>query len=330
MDMRHGGLVLRDTKSYSGDFEFIAGKKRVGHAMGDRLPHGMSDHPHVETSQPPQAVRVLCAGSEGANGIYRATTRQMCGAHVFEHTVSGTAFKIARSATKSSKTGQVKHGWLLSSGDAPLYGAPTESKVVPSSGWKAFGGVLPVPEMKVYGLLAEAAFDFADSAFCAGVAALDRKDWLVAYEAFTSGLDALERSGSRFGDPFESRAALLLSQRARALVRLDQGRSALRDVIAALELAPGLQVAEVAVFEAAMAIGLDNACTRNLLKVAGKGRILDQGAPLSLHVVEHWIEEFAKTAGRRDPVAPSTDYRRSIDMWTDRNCAINVFVCTTK
>lgn len=320
MDMRFGGLVLRDMRNASGEAAFVADTKRMRDEVGARLPRGMSDK--AEAAEVPQAIVVSAAGTAGANGTYRASAREECGAPVYEIMDSGAAFKICRNATTSKKTGQTKHGWLLSEKGAPLYGAPTESKAVPSSGWKAFGGAEPLPNVKVHARLAGAFFDKADEAKTAGEAAAERGDWEAAREAFAAGLEALDRSGDRFGAPFEGRAASLLACRASCSTHLGEARTGLRDAIAALELVPGCEAAEAAAEEAARADGWDLASVRSLLEgEVGKGRILDRGAPLALRIVEQWLDDFAPKGGQRAPYAGTDDYRKRSEAWTDSHCA---------
>mmetsp|Transcript_30974 Transcript_30974/g.92147 ORF Transcript_30974/g.92147 Transcript_30974/m.92147 type:complete len:325 (-) Transcript_30974:54-1028(-) len=324
MDMRHGGLVLRDMNNAAGTAEFIAEKKRMQSEVGKRLPRGMSNA--EEASEVPQAIVISAAGAAGANGIYRATAREECGAPVYEHAAAGAVFKICRSATASKKTGRAKHGWLLSEKGAPLYGVPTESVAVPPSGWKAFGGAEPLPEVKVHPRLAGAFFDEADDAKGLGDAAMTREEWQAAQEHFAAGLEALDRSGDRFGEPFESRAAGLLAARADCLVQLGEHRQAVRDAIAALELVPGCRAAAAAAAEGARADGWDEASVRGLLdEQVGNGRILDRGAPLALRVVEKWIDSFAPQGGQRAPYARSSDYRQQNEAWTDSDRTRQVY-----
>jgi len=190
--------------------------------------------------------------------------------------------------------GAVKHGWLLGHKKTPLYGAPTESLAVPSGGWKKFNGAAPVPTVTVHEQLTDVFFALADDAKTAGDAAAEKEDWTAACQAATEGIDALKRSGERFGDPFKNRAALLLSRRATANSKLKEYKAALRDAIAALELVRSLTSAEVVAVEASKALGCkDDAMAQKMLEPVGTGRILDSGAPLVLRCVERWINDAA-------------------------------------
>jgi len=140
--------------------------------------------------------------------------------------------------------------------------------------------------------LTEVFFAQADDAKTEGDVALEKEDWQGAYDALCVGIDALKHSGERFGDPFKNRAAILLSKRAKALLKLEEYRSALRDSVAALELVRGLTSAEVVALEAAKQLGCeDDAAAQRILEPVGAGRILDSGAPLVLRCVERWIDE---------------------------------------
>merc|ERR1719421_2351924 len=98
----------------------------------------------------PKAIVVSDAGTQEVNGVYKATAREYCDAPVYEHIERGAELKLTREPHKNPKTGAVKHGWLLGQNKTPLYGAPTESLVVPSSGWKKFSGAAPVPNVRCW------------------------------------------------------------------------------------------------------------------------------------------------------------------------------------
>jgi len=249
----------------------------------------------------PKAIVISGAGTEEANGIYKATGKEYCDAPVYEHMDHGADLKITREPHTNPKTGAVKHGWLLGLKKNPLYGAPTESLAVPSSGWKKFSGTAPVPTVVVHEQFVDVFFQQADDAKTACDAAAEREDWKAAVEAVSSGIDALKRSGERFGDAFKNRAAMLLSRRANAHAKLKEHRLALRDAVAALELVRSLTSAEVVAVSSAKVLGnTDDATAQKILDSVGAGRILDSGAPLVLRCVERWIDdvlENMKVAG---------------------------------
>ncbi|CAE8617009.1 unnamed protein product, partial [Polarella glacialis] len=239
-----------------------------------------------------KAVVISGAGVQDANGTYRATPKEYCDAPTYEHVERGAEFKITREPHTNAKTGAVKHGWLLGQNCKPLYGAPTESLEVPSAGWKKFGGDDPVPTVKVQ-QLEDLLFAMADDSKSAADAALECEDWALAVQHCTAGIDALKRSGGRFCDAFKNRAALILSRRASAHLRLKDFKAALRDAVASLELgAPGLSSAEAVALEAARELGCkDDSLAQKILEPVGTGRILDPGAPLVLRCVERWVAE---------------------------------------
>jgi len=240
----------------------------------------------------PQAIVISGAGTQEANGIYRASEKEYCNAPIYEHMELGADLKITREPHTNPKTGQTKHGWLLGQRKTPIYGAPTESLMVPSVGWKKFNGAPPVPTVKVHEQLVDVFYTLADDAKCTGDTAGEKDEWQAACEAYTSGIDALKRSGERFGDAFKNRAALLLSRRANAHAKMQDWKAAFRDAIAALELVRSLASAEVTALEAAKQLGCkDDTAAARILEEVGFGRVLDPGAPLVLRCVERWIDE---------------------------------------
>lgn len=239
----------------------------------------------------PKAITISGAGTQEANGVYKATGREYCDAPVYEHMEKGADLKITREPHKNAKTGAVKHGWLLGQKKTPLYGAPTESLVVPSTGWKKFSGVAPAPSVKVHAQVVDIFYDEADVAKASGDAAIEKQDWASAEQSFTHGIESLKRSGERFGDAFKSRAAVLLARRATVFVKSQEHRLALRDATAALELIRGLASAEAVFTEAAKQLGCTDDAVKKLLEPIGNGRILDTGSPLVLRCVERWLED---------------------------------------
>mmetsp|Transcript_104786 Transcript_104786/g.305982 ORF Transcript_104786/g.305982 Transcript_104786/m.305982 type:complete len:459 (+) Transcript_104786:67-1443(+) len=288
--------------------DFNWSHRRATDENDGRLPHGLSAALPEDVNSLPQAIIISGAGAKGANGTYRKLGREKCGAPVYKHMELDAAFSIMREPHTNKKTGKTKHGWLLSEAGSPLYGVPTESLIIPSSGWKAFNGSTPVPAVERYRCLAEAMFVVADASGLAGEEAAERSEWQAAVSAFDSALVALGRSGDRFGEPFERRAAWLFSRRAEASAKLEQYHSALRDAIAALELVPALERARLVAVEAAKALGCRNdQDALELLEAAGAGQILDRGAPLHLQNVEKWVEEAIRVAKFRvvsEPEAP--------------------------
>jgi len=255
----------------------------------------------------PQAIEIAGAGTAQANGIYRATDRLYCDAPVYEHMGNGADLKITREPHTNSKTGVTKHGWLLGIKAAPLYGVPTEALIIPAAGWKRFTGESPVPNVMVYDQLTEVFYSSADAAKAKGDVALEQEDWSTARDAFTSGIDALKRSGERFGDAFRNRAALLLARRAGANLNAAEHQAALRDAIAALELVRSLTSAEMVAVQAAKALGCrDDAVVQRMLELVGGGKILDSGAPLVLRCVERWVRDLVALweAGDFDSALP--------------------------
>ncbi|CAJ1341853.1 unnamed protein product [Effrenium voratum] len=170
-----------------------------------------------------------------ANGVYKATEQAYCDAPVYKH-AKLPELKITREPHKNPKTGAVKHGWLLGKNSQPLYGAKTESLEIPASGWRQFGGEEPIPAVKVLLDADELHLTTADEALKLGAEALERQEWQAAVGHFTAGIDTLKQTKDLLNEGFKSRAAMLLSQRGTAHLRLKEPKAALRDAVAALEM----------------------------------------------------------------------------------------------
>lgn len=255
------------------------------------------------------AVSVSGAGDASANGAYRTSGASRNGAPVYWHVEKGGAVAIAREPGTSSKTGKVRHGWVVSEAGRPLYGVRTESCVVPSAGWRALSGAAPVPSVAAFPSLGSLGFSEANRATNSCEAAAERGEWSVVCEACDVGLAALAHYASGrvagadldVGAPVLHRATALLSRRGVAAARLGHARSALRDCAAALELAPGLEEVRQTAREAAqslLAITAEDAS--ELLEAVGRGCILDRCTPLRLRPVEEWIDEALRVAGARE------------------------------
>lgn len=267
----------------------------------------------------PKAIVISGAGTEEANGIYKTAKREYCDAPVYEHLERAAELRITREPHTNPKTGATKHGWLLGLMKQPLYGVPTESPTVPSDGWKKFSGMVPVPSVAVHEHLVDAFFALADTAKATCDEALERQDWQVACNAADSGIEALKRSGERFGDSFKSRAALLLSRRAHANGKLQDHRQSLRDAVAALELVRSLTSAELIALEAAQALGIGGgAGAQKILESVGTGRILDSGAPLTLRCVERWVDELTQSFQLAEKAALEPELPVPTHMESDR------------
>jgi len=250
----------------------------------------MSEQP-IEPSWP-SALVVSGAGTLEANGIYKVTSRTYTDAPVYEHIERPKDLKITREPHVSQKTGKVKHGWLIGLQSTPLYGAPTESLEVPLSGWKAFSGVLPLPELQRFNDLDEMFSKHAEEHKALGDAAAEKQQWTEAERHFSTSLNDMKRLKDQKSEEYFSRAAVLLSRRAHAHTKLEAWRHAARDAIAALECAPGLTSAEVSAKLALRCLGLEDAALQQkLLSPLGSREVLDPTAPLVLACVERWLKD---------------------------------------
>eukprot|EP00445_Apocalathium_hangoei_P008752 CAMPEP_0203882278 /NCGR_PEP_ID=MMETSP0359-20131031/26512_1 /ASSEMBLY_ACC=CAM_ASM_000338 /TAXON_ID=268821 /ORGANISM="Scrippsiella Hangoei, Strain SHTV-5" /LENGTH=532 /DNA_ID=CAMNT_0050802301 /DNA_START=26 /DNA_END=1621 /DNA_ORIENTATION=- len=255
------------------------------------------------------ALLVKGAGRDAVNGIYRCTGCQRNEAPVYSHSELGAAVSIARELGRSGKAGKPKFGWLLSENGAAVYGMSSQALSPPSAGWKAFTGEAPAPvSLEMFASLADASLHLAWAASAEAEARLEAEDWTATHEALSRGLEVLARSGARLTDTFEECAASLLATRATvalatpAAVHDVRGAclAALRDAVAALELAPRNESARATAQEAArQGLGLEEADADELLEAAGSGQILDRCAPLVLRPVELWIDEARQVADAR-------------------------------
>ncbi|CAE7233093.1 CEP164 [Symbiodinium sp. CCMP2592] len=255
-----------------------------------RLPRGFdADAPRAGIA----ALRLAAAGLEAANGVYQVTSKEKFGAPVFQN-ISQPGFRILRD--EQLNKGRARHGWLLLSpeGEA-LYGLPTESLTVPVSTWRCYQAPQPAPRIEAFQVLTEAVNAFVDAVEESVKEALVAEDWQSARAASTSALEGLCLSGQRFGERFEARAVALLRCRAQAALALRDFKAALRDSVVILELLPG-DAAEEMALTAAAELGAD---AGELLEVIRRGGILDRCSPLSLRVVEQWVEDVAKVAEAR-------------------------------
>jgi len=212
---------------------------------------------------------------------------------VFQN-ISQPGFRILRD--EQLNKGRARHGWLLLSpeGEA-LYGLPTEFLTVPVSTWRCYQAPQPAPRIEAFQVLTGAVNAFVDAVEASVKEALVAEDWQSAREASTSALEGLCLSGQRFGERFEARAVALLRCRAQAALALRDFKAALRDSVVILELLPG-DTAEEMALTAAAELGAD---ADELLEVIRRGGILDRCSPLSLRVVEQWVEDVAKVADAR-------------------------------
>lgn len=138
-------------------------------------------------------------------------------------------------------------------------------------------------------------YDLADDAKNEGDSLLYKDELEAAATSCTQGLEFLKQAGEKFTEPFNNRAALLLSRRANIHLKREEFRPAMRDAIGALELVRSLASAETAFAQAAAELGVDKAGTQRLLESIGNGRILDPGTPLILRCVDRWVSDLMES-----------------------------------
>lgn len=279
----------------------------------------------------PQAVVICGAGTEEANGTYKASRNQYCGGPIYEHINRGTDFKISREPHASAKTGRIKHGWLLGQQKSPLYGVPTEALTIPMSGWKKFNGAAPVPTVKVHSTLTEVFYGTADALKNVGDAAVDQEEWQAAVDAFSKALDTLKHVGEHTSEQISDRAAALLSRRARVNLRLDQHQLALRDAMVALGFVRSLSSMEALLKQAAKQVGVPDDAVQRLFELVGGDHLLDKNAPLVFRSVDRWLNGAlpALCADGKDAILPDLvhmDVDRYLDGMDDVK-RMNVIKC---
>ncbi|CAE8667702.1 unnamed protein product, partial [Polarella glacialis] len=102
----------------------------------------------------PAAIVVLGAGSDDANGLFTPTGKIWHDAPVYEN---DRRCLLSREPHKNQRTGETSFGWILGQDKRPLYAVQSESLSLVSSGWRKFGGELPIPEIREVESVEEAA-----------------------------------------------------------------------------------------------------------------------------------------------------------------------------
>lgn len=173
------------------------------------------------------AICVSGAGSVDANGLYYPTGKSWHSAPVYEN---DKKCLLSREPHKNAKTGQTSYGWIIGQDRKPLYAVQTDSVEPPSSGWKKFTGLLPLPEIQGPVDIKEAAAGAATALKEAGKTLFVANRYDEAEAIFTRGL----------GVPFlsDGMEVTLYSNRAETRLRLSKWEAALTDAEAALVKRP--------------------------------------------------------------------------------------------
>eukprot|EP00439_Symbiodinium_sp_Y106_P042139 s2330_g5.t1 len=161
---------------------------------------------------------------------------------------------ISREAHTNAKTGQVKHGFVLGRGGRPLYGVKTELQEVPTSGWKAFEGQEPIPEILKFPSWSDCcqhgAWHFLQEAENAAKGGHWKVVLMMADRAFDCQTQARPKGRGDLrqgGSDWSQQLCDLLGTRAEALLHLGQYKRALIDACAAVHFVPAFEFSKAKV-----------------------------------------------------------------------------------
>lgn len=205
-----------------------------------RVAHGSN---WAQKRNPPAFYLVKDSGSGEADGVYKPGSRRWLDHDVYENRFGDCI--ISREAHTSAKTGDVKHGFVIGKDGRPLYGVKTEKQQLPASGWKAFQGAEPVPEILRFGTWSDCcqhgAWYFMQEAENASQGAHWKVVLMMADRAFDCHTNARPKGRGDMrngGSEWSQQLCDLLGTRAEALLHLGQYKRALVDACAAVHFVP--------------------------------------------------------------------------------------------
>jgi tetratricopeptide (TPR) repeat protein len=171
------------------------------------------------------ALVITGAGWSSANGVYTPTGKVLNGAPVFEND---------QKCLLSRESHQGKVLWILGQDQKPLYAvqAPAQSLTPPTTGWRKFGGALPLPRIQAMGSTAKAALAMATAWKEEG------KD-LFAVRQYEDAETLWTRALGLDGLTDETILVALYSNRAEVRLRRSKWLLALTDTDAVLRMQPG-------------------------------------------------------------------------------------------
>ena len=182
------------------------------------------------------AVVVSAAGSDDADGLYVRTSRVWHEAPVFEN---DRRCMISREPHKSQRTGASSYGWIIGQDRKPLYAVQSEELLPPTTGWKKFAGVLPIPRIQCSDSVETAAEMAALAMKEQGNASFAARSYKEAAGKWSRALSALQTAGgpttsSALSDSMLHLSVTLHANRAESQLRLERWDDALADCEAAL------------------------------------------------------------------------------------------------
>eukprot|EP00931_Biecheleriopsis_adriatica_P100872 TRINITY_DN76114_c0_g1_i1.p1 TRINITY_DN76114_c0_g1~~TRINITY_DN76114_c0_g1_i1.p1 ORF type:complete len:891 (-),score=194.75 TRINITY_DN76114_c0_g1_i1:176-2815(-) len=195
---------------------------------------------------PPAFFLVRDAGTGEADGVYKPACRRWLDHDVYENRFGECI--ISREAHTNSKTGQVRHGFVLGRDGRPLYGVKTEKHDLPPAGWKAFQGQEPVPEILKFSSWSDCcqhgAWYFLEEAENAAQGGHWKVVLSMADRAFDCHTQARPKGRGDIrdgGSEWSQQLCDLLGTRAEALLHLEQYKRALVDACAAVHFVPAFE-----------------------------------------------------------------------------------------
>eukprot|EP00933_Yihiella_yeosuensis_P042252 TRINITY_DN3679_c1_g1_i1.p1 TRINITY_DN3679_c1_g1~~TRINITY_DN3679_c1_g1_i1.p1 ORF type:complete len:891 (+),score=177.93 TRINITY_DN3679_c1_g1_i1:58-2730(+) len=247
---------------------------------------------------PPAFFLVRDAGSGEADGVYKPANRRWLDHDVYENRYGDCL--ISREAHANSK-GEAKHGFVLGSNGRPLYGVKSEKQEVPSSGWKAFHGQEPVPEILRFATWSDAcqhgSWYFCQEADSAAKGGHWKVVLMMADRAFDCHTNARPKGRGDMRDggaEWSKQLCDLLGTRAEALLHLGEYKRALVDACAAVHFVPAFEFSK--------------ACTRGITACLNLG-VTEAQAKL-------FMDEMCKRTDREFPGVQALD--PLVDMLLDR------------
>lgn len=226
----------------------------INGALDFRVAHGKSwaGTSSCQKRSQPTFILVRDAGTGDADGVYKPASRRWLDHDVYENRFGECI--ISREAHTNAKTGQVKHGFVLGRGGRPLYGVKTELQEVPTSGWKAFEGQEPIPEILKFPSWSDCcqhgAWHFLQEAENAAKGGHWKVVLMMADRAFDCQTQARPKGRGDLrqgGSDWSQQLCDLLGTRAEALLHLGQYKRALIDACAAVHFVPAFEFSKAKV-----------------------------------------------------------------------------------
>ena len=220
----------------------------------------------------PVFILVRDAGSGDVDGVYKPASRRWLDHDVYENRFGECI--LSREAHTNPKTGQVKHGFVLGRGGRPLYGVKTELLEVPTTGWKAFEGQEPIPDILKFPSWSDCcqhgAWFFHQEAENAAKGGHWKVVLMMADRAFDCHTQARPKGRGDIrqgGSEWSQQLCDLLGTRADALLHLGQYKRALIDACSAVHFVPAFEFSKARVrgITACLNLGVSEAQAKLLM-----------------------------------------------------------------